>query len=139
MLRSLVGAEMCIRDRYYWAPKGWEGDLPEQSVEAVENIVTGWLNLVVPEKGLPILCRKAILEGINNGFILGERWFKPEDHVEFIGELSGNDLERLAVEKLFDVKVARVNTRITKAGKHASVKLAEGYDAEETSLKLGAF
>ena len=44
-----------------------------------------------------------------------------------------------AVERLFDVKVAKVNTRITKAGKHASVKLAEGYDAEETSLKLGAF
>ena len=88
---------------YRWAPKGWEGDLPEQSVEAVENIVTGWLNLVVPEKGLPILCRKAILEGINNGFILGERWFKPEDHAEFIGELSGNDLERLAVEKLFEI------------------------------------
>ena len=44
-----------------------------------------------------------------------------------------------AVERLFDVKVEKVNTRITKAGKHASVKLAEGYDAEETSLKLGAF
>ena len=44
-----------------------------------------------------------------------------------------------AVEKLFDVKVEKVNTRITRAGKHASVKLAEGYDAEETSLKLGAF
>ena len=44
-----------------------------------------------------------------------------------------------AVEKLFDVKVEKVNTRITKAGKHASVKLAEGFDAEETSLKLGAF
>ena len=92
-----------IEVEYYWAPKGWEGDLPEQSVEAVENIMTGWLNLVVPEKGLPILCRKAILEGINNGFILGERWFKPEDHVKFIGELSGNDLERLAVEKLFEI------------------------------------
>ncbi len=46
---------------------------------------------------------------------------------------------KLAVEKLFDVKVEKVNTRITKAGKHASVKLADGYDAEETSLKLGAF
>jgi hypothetical protein len=26
-----------------------------------------------------------------------------------------------------------------KTGKHASVKLAEGYDAEEAALKLGAF
>ena len=88
---------------YFWTPKGWEGDLPNQSTEAVENIVTNWLNLVVPEKGLPILCRKAILEGIDNGFILGERWFKPEDYKEFITELSGNDLERLAVEKLFEI------------------------------------
>ena len=44
-----------------------------------------------------------------------------------------------AIEQLFDVKVSKVNTRITKHGKHASVKLAEGYDAEEASMKLGAF
>ena len=46
---------------------------------------------------------------------------------------------KAAVEELFEVKVAKVNTRICKEGKHASVKLAEGYDAEETALKLGAF
>ena len=44
-----------------------------------------------------------------------------------------------AVEDLFEVKVAKVNTRITITGKHASVRLAEGYDAEEAALKLGAF
>lgn len=43
-----------------------------------------------------------------------------------------------AVERLFDVKVAKVNTRNEKTGKHASVKLADGYDAEEAALKLGA-
>ena len=46
---------------------------------------------------------------------------------------------KTAIEKLFDVKVAKVNTRISKHGKHASVKLAEGFDAEEAALKLGAF
>jgi ribosomal protein L23 len=40
---------------------------------------------------------------------------------------------------MFDVKVAKVNTRFTITGKHASVRLAEGYDAEEAALKLGAF
>ena len=44
-----------------------------------------------------------------------------------------------AVEEMFEVKVAKVNTRITITGKHASVRLAEGYDAEEAALKLGAF
>ena len=46
---------------------------------------------------------------------------------------------REAVEQMFDVKVAKVNTRITITGKHASVRLADGYDAEEAALKLGAF
>lgn len=46
---------------------------------------------------------------------------------------------RAAVESLLDVKVAKVNTKITRTGKHASVRLAEGYDAEEAALKLGAF
>ena len=46
---------------------------------------------------------------------------------------------KTAIEKLFDDKVAKVNTRISKHGKHASVKLAEGFDAEEAALKLGAF
>jgi hypothetical protein len=40
---------------------------------------------------------------------------------------------------LLDVKVAKVNTKITITGKHASIRLAEGYDAEEAALKLGAF
>ena len=44
-----------------------------------------------------------------------------------------------AVEALLDVKVSKVNTRITRTGKHASVRLADGYDAEEAALKLGAF
>ena len=46
---------------------------------------------------------------------------------------------KMAVESLFEVKVAKVNTRITLTGKHASVRLAEGYDAEGAALKLGAF
>ena len=46
---------------------------------------------------------------------------------------------REAVEQMFDVKVDKVNTRFTITGKHASVRRAEGYDAEEAALKLGAF
>ena len=32
-----------------------------------------------------------------------------------------------------------VNVRNTKHGKHASVRLAEGYDAEDAAMRLGAF
>ena len=43
------------------------------------------------------------------------------------------------VEILFDAEVAKVNVRNTKNGKLASVKLAEGYFADEAAMRLGAF
>ena len=62
------------------------------------------------------------------------------NRLEFIVRREANKADiKAAVESLLEVRVAKVNTRITKDGKHASVKLAEGYDAEETALKLGAF
>jgi len=44
-----------------------------------------------------------------------------------------------AIKTIFEVEVAKVNVRNTKHGKHASVKLAEGYDAEDAAMRLGAF
>ena len=62
------------------------------------------------------------------------------NRIEFIVRREATKKEiREAVEQMFDVKVAKANTRITITGKHASVRLADGYDAEEAALKLGAF
>jgi large subunit ribosomal protein L23 len=45
-----------------------------------------------------------------------------------------------AIEKLFDVKVASVNTQITQEGlKQAHVKFAEGYSAEDVGMRVGIF
>lgn len=45
-----------------------------------------------------------------------------------------------AIEKLFDVKVAAVNTQITQDGeKQAHVKFAEGYSAEDVGMRVGIF
>lgn len=70
----------------------------------------------------------------------GEGYFQNNNRLEFIvrREASKSDI-KAAIEELLEVRVAKVNTRITKEGKHASVKLAEGFDAEEAALKLGAF
>ena len=62
------------------------------------------------------------------------------NRIEFIVRRESTKTQiREAVEKLLDVKVAKVNTKITITGKHASIRLAEGDDAEEAALKLGAF
>ena len=44
-----------------------------------------------------------------------------------------------AVEKLFDVRVEKVNTYITRYGKKAIVKLAKEYSAEEIGMRMGIF
>ena len=62
------------------------------------------------------------------------------NRLEFIVRRSATKSEIAeAVEKLFDAEVAKVNVRNTKNGKIASVRLAEGYHADEAAMRLGAF
>ena len=62
------------------------------------------------------------------------------NRLEFIVRRSATQAEiASAVEILFDAEVAKVNVRNTKNGKLASVKLAEGYFADEAAMRLGAF
>ncbi len=44
-----------------------------------------------------------------------------------------------AVEKLFEVKVQDVNTRITKNGKHAIVTFTPEFKAEDIGMRIGIF
>jgi large subunit ribosomal protein L23 len=46
---------------------------------------------------------------------------------------------RTAFEKAFEVKAVRVWTRIHKDGKHAIIKLAERYSAEDVGSRVGVF
>lgn len=62
------------------------------------------------------------------------------NRLEFVVRRSATKSEIAeAVEKLFDAEVEKVNVRNTKNGKLASVKLAEGYFADEAAMRLGAF
>lgn len=44
-----------------------------------------------------------------------------------------------SVEKMFDVKVKSVNTRITKNGKHATVVFMPEFKAEDIGMRIGVF
>lgn len=62
------------------------------------------------------------------------------NRLEFIVHRSATKADiASAVERLLEVKVAKVNTRITIHGKHASVRLEDGYSADDAALRLGAF
>jgi large subunit ribosomal protein L23 len=46
---------------------------------------------------------------------------------------------KAAVESLFDAKVDKINTRITKDGKRAIVKFVDEGAAEEVGMRIGVF
>jgi len=60
--------------------------------------------------------------------------------LEFIVKRNANKHQiKQSVEKLFDVKVKEVNTRIAKNGKHAIVVFMPEFKAEDIGMRIGVF
>ena len=65
---------------------------------------------------------------------------KDGNRIEFIVKRTATKPQiKEAFEKIFEVKVEKVYTRIAKEGKHAIIKLAEGEDAKDLSMRIGIF
>ncbi|MCL1978852.1 MAG: 50S ribosomal protein L23 [Methanomassiliicoccaceae archaeon] len=66
--------------------------------------------------------------------------FRDGNKIEFIvhRQASKEDV-KTAFEERFEVKVEHVWTKIQKDGKHAIIKLAEGYSAEDVGMRVGVF
>jgi large subunit ribosomal protein L23 len=62
------------------------------------------------------------------------------NRLEFLVRRDATKTEiKAAFEKRYEVKVLSVNTRITKNGKHAIIKLTKEFSAEEVGMRLGIF
>jgi large subunit ribosomal protein L23 len=60
--------------------------------------------------------------------------------LEFIVKRNADkNLIKKSVEKMFDVKVKNINTRITKNGKHAIVTFMPEFKAEDIGMRIGVF
>ena len=60
--------------------------------------------------------------------------------LEFVVKRDANKMQiKNSVEKLFDVKVKNVNTKITKKGKHALVVFMPEVKAEDIGMRIGIF
>ena len=63
-----------------------------------------------------------------------------ENKIEFIVRRTANKDEiKKAIEKMFEVKVDKINTKITKKGKKAMIKFSRDYKADEIGMRIGVF
>ena len=60
--------------------------------------------------------------------------------LEFVVKRNSNKKQiKIAIEKMFEVKVKEVNTKITKNGKHAIITFTPDYKAEDIGMRIGIF
>jgi len=60
--------------------------------------------------------------------------------LEFIVKRNaGKQQIKKSIEELFESKVKKINTRITKNGKHAIVTFADDVNAEDIGMRIGIF
>lgn len=65
---------------------------------------------------------------------------KDGNRLEFVVRHDATKAEiKAAFEKRFEVKVVKVNVKHLRDGKHAIIKLAAGYSAEEIGMRIGIF
>lgn len=75
-------------------------------------------------------------------YVTEKTMFQMEDgnKLEFVvrREATKEEIKR-AFEELFEVKVESVNTKITRHGKRAVIKLTPEYSAEDVGMRIGIF
>jgi len=60
--------------------------------------------------------------------------------LEFVVKRTANKKQiKKAIEKMFEVNVKNVNTRVTKKGKHAIVTFTPDVKAEDIGMRIGIF
>lgn len=65
---------------------------------------------------------------------------KDGNRLEFVVRKDATKTEiKKAFEDRFEAKVEKVNIKLMRDGKHAIIKLKEGYNAEEIGMRIGIF
>ena len=65
---------------------------------------------------------------------------KDGNRLEFVVRQDATKPEiKKAFEQRFEAKVDKINIKTMKDGKHAIIKLKEGYSAEEIGMRIGIF
>ena len=75
-----------------WTPKGWpEGKLlPEAAAEGIDKIIDAWQGLSMNEGLIAMAVRRAVLDAVDSGLLLGETWIEGDDFDAIEAGLAGH-------------------------------------------------
>ena len=86
-----------------WRPEGWpeERDLPIATQEKVDEVIEAWLNLSLTDSKLIQSLKKVLCMNLNEGCIIGEKWWEMDDRSSMIEAINGSEPEKVALELIF--------------------------------------
>lgn len=87
-----------------WRPEGWpeDRDLPPAAQEKVDEVLEAWLNLSLADSILPKLLRRALCNHLDEGCIIGERWWAMDDRESMFESMAGSAPEKAALALIID-------------------------------------
>jgi hypothetical protein len=107
-----------------WYPEGGNRD---GAREALDRILDAWMGLTLNEGSISKRVKVAVLHHIDDGFVVGERWFSSAE--EAVGELNGSSAEKdlaLILMRSADGSGVRISQR------------GEVHEREGTALEISA-
>ena len=107
-----------------WYPEGGNRD---GAGEALDRILDAWMGLTLNEGSLSKRVKAAVLHHIDDGFVVGERWFSTAD--EAVTELNGSSAEKELALTLMK-SAGGSGVRISQRG--------EVHEREGTALEISA-
>ena len=86
-----------------WRPEGWPEDkeLSDTTQEKVDEVIEAWLNLSLPDSQLTQTLRKALCLSLDEGCIIGEKWWPMDNRNSMIEAISGSPPEKAALDLIF--------------------------------------
>jgi hypothetical protein len=97
-----------------WSPEGWPEDkpLPLTSTEGLERILDAWQGLTMNEGAVGPSMKQAVLEGIDEGVLIGERWMDGASFDELatgVESVAGSAEEQQLTAEIIRLAVAQPN------------------------------
>ncbi len=103
---------LVMTPKVVWIPEGCELEHGEGTADAIGRILDGWMGLTLNEGSISQRVKIAILHHLDDGIVVGEKWFdNPKDAVE---ELNGSAAEKELTLILMELAVGsglRINQR----------------------------
>ncbi|MDG1524897.1 MAG: hypothetical protein P8Q90_02365 [Candidatus Thalassarchaeaceae archaeon] len=88
---------------WVWRPEGWPDgkELPTVAEERVAEVIDAWLNLSLTDSKVIQTLRKAVCLNLDEGCIIGEKWWALDDRSSMLESINGSPPEKSALEIVF--------------------------------------